>query len=113
MTDVTLFYGDGGRFTGLKASGHAGFAVRGNDIVCAAVTVLLRTAMQLLSESECVKLTADTGKRGELSFSLNREGATPETESRIACIRDFLKSGLESLVREYPQNVQLHESKEN
>lgn len=110
MTDVTLFYGNDGLFSGLTASGHAGFAVKGNDIVCAAVTVLLRTAMQLLSESECVKLTADTAKRGELQFSIIREGTTPETESRIACIRDFLKSGLESLVREYPRNVQLHES---
>ncbi len=41
MTRVSFFDG-GGRITGFRCQGHSGFSSAGTDIVCAAVTALIR-----------------------------------------------------------------------
>ena len=51
MTEVVLVCGREGEFRRVSASGHASFAARGKDIVCAAETVLLRTALEVLQKS--------------------------------------------------------------
>ena len=52
MIEVLLVCGKDGAFKSCNASGHAGFAAKGKDIVCAAVTELLRTAVQVLQKTE-------------------------------------------------------------
>lgn len=96
------------------AQGHADFASRGNDIVCAAETILLRTAMQLLEASAGIDFCADTKKRGFLEFracvsqhaSLSQKSAWGE---RLFCIADFLSTGLQSLKEEYPLHIRVEE----
>lgn len=45
MVRVTFWQGIGGRLAGLTVYGHAGFAPRGQDIICAAVSALAQTAV--------------------------------------------------------------------
>ena len=41
MIKTTIYQNHAGQYTGFTCTGHAGFAVRGDDIVCAAVSVLV------------------------------------------------------------------------
>ena len=44
MTKIRLFF-NGNDIIGFSAEGHTGFADRGEDIVCAAISVLTQTAV--------------------------------------------------------------------
>ncbi len=89
----------------LTASGHAGFASEGKDIVCAAVTILIRTAMQLLSEQSGVDFKSDTSSRGNISFAASVAESDSLLRERLSCTGDFLAKGFESLAREFPDNI--------
>ena len=45
MIRITMISGEKNEFVSCKAIGHSGFAKQGVDIVCSAVSVLLRTAV--------------------------------------------------------------------
>ncbi len=107
MTEVTLVQSKAGVFEAFYAEGHAGFAAIGSDIVCAAVTVLLRTALQLLSDTDGVSIQADVAETGKLSVLVTH--AEPSMEQRLVCIADFVRTGISALESEYPQHVALRE----
>ncbi|MCR4821702.1 MAG: ribosomal-processing cysteine protease Prp [Treponema sp.] len=109
MTSITLSYGKNGVIKKCQANGHAGFSKKGSDIVCSAITILIRTAMQLLSRNENVLLISEPSKRGELSFSVEAKSENPETETQLKCIGDFLRTGFLALTKEFPENVILTE----
>ena len=70
MTTVT-FRSEGSRLTGLEMKGHSGYAPQGEDIVCAALSSVVQTAvlglMQIVGIN--VKLERDE-KRGYLNMIL-------------------------------------------
>ena len=110
------------------ASGHSGFAAKGIDIVCAAVTVLMRTALQTLSDAEGIEFETNfpSGnplrdpelksdgklkfKRGQLGFYAGVKQGQDEqsaacTEQKIEFLAEYLKNGFSSLSREFPRNI--------
>ena len=114
MISVLLTCGKDGTLASCRAQGHARFAERGSDIVCSAVTVLLRTTMQALSGTEGVTVRtegvfvrADASERGSLDFDVSAESAPAESRAALVYAGRFLEAGLASLVREYPRNVEL------
>ncbi|MFA6856223.1 MAG: ribosomal-processing cysteine protease Prp [Treponema sp.] len=107
MTSVLLVRGGNGTFQSCRAEGHAGFAAAGSDIVCSAVSILFRTTMQTLEDSEDILLEADTSSRGMLFFSARAKKTSLKTEMRLVYAGDFLEHGIASLVEEYPGNVEL------
>ena len=109
MTVVALSYGKNGVIKKCQANGHAGFSKKGTDIVCSAVTILIRTAMQVLSHNEDVLLIADASSRGSLAFTVEAKTESPETETQLKCIGDFLRTGIKALTKEFPENVILTE----
>ncbi len=88
-----------------KAEGHALFDKKGQDIVCAAVTVLLRTAAQTLEKRPGVSFSGEEPVKGRLAFEAKADRDSAAAELKFAA--DFLQKGFESLVKEFPQNVQL------
>ena len=105
MTNVTIFSGKNGVIKKCEANGHAGFSKKGSDIVCSAVTILLRTAMETFSQVETVTFDADTTARGKLSFFLEADDGNPFVEARLKGVSDFLRNGLKSLSEEFPEYV--------
>lgn len=105
MTQVTLVKSKDGAVLKCKALGHAGFAKSGNDIVCSAVTILMRTALQLFSETSGIDFQTDTSARGLISFSAELKKSDSVLGERISTIGDFLQKGFESLSEEFPENV--------
>ena len=109
MTSVLLVCDSFGALKSCSASGHAGLDVRGRDIVCAAESHLLRTAMELLDESEGLNLLSDVSSRGKLAFSVEIEHPSSALTERLKCTADFLRIGMRILSEEYPEYVQLRE----
>lgn len=108
MINVTLRISCGGLFSSCEATGHALYAKKGSDIVCSAVTVLLRTAMQVLDDTKGVRLKSGTYERGQLVFSAecNSEADKKNEAARLVCVADVIDKGLTALMQEYPQYVQ-------
>lgn len=75
----------------LRAEGHAGFAPKGQDIVCAAVSVLMQTLACSVGTCMC-----NDGKR----FSV----VCKKSNDNIAKF-ELVTDGLALLQREYPENV--------
>ena len=107
MIQVTI--GDRDGYLWLTMEGHAGTAPKGQDIVCAAATMLMYTAAQAaldmgsrgeLQRPPTVKL--DDGNAG-VSFR-PKEGAMEK--GRL--VLDVIRRGLEVLGKRYPENVAIY-----
>ncbi|MBQ0002410.1 MAG: ribosomal-processing cysteine protease Prp [Treponema sp.] len=107
MTKVLLVKANDGSALHTVSEGHSGFAEKGKDIVCSAVTILMRTAIGLLSDTSGIELKTDTSLRGYLSFEARVLKDDSKLKERLSTIGDFLKEGFESLSEEFPQNVKL------
>ena len=83
-------------------SGHAGAGPKGADIVCAAVTVLARTAYSTLSGRNGIAVQGDFPERGE--FFLEVTGIDPENTEFVSGITNFLCEGLSSVSDEFPDH---------
>ena len=89
-----------GCLKGFQASGHAGSGKKGEDIVCAAVTVLLRTAARLISREKGLETRGEALEPGGMTFFLKSMPA--EYREWVKGITDFLLGGLLDLKDEFP-----------
>ncbi len=66
--------------TGFRTEGHAGYAEHGNDIVCAAVSMLVTNTINSIEEftSDVFEYKEDE-KKGRMEFKIISE-VTPETK---------------------------------
>ena len=87
-----------------KAVGHANAGKTGSDIVCAAVSVLMRTAACTLSDREGITVRYEAPEPGLffLEAEYNAEGRDFLFASGV-----FLIEGLASVAEEYPGNCRL------
>lgn len=108
MTQVVLTCSADGCLKEVSARGHAAFGKKGRDIVCAAESFLLRTAMEVLESSACgLILAKDVSRRGELFFRVVERGSV--SVDRLRCVADFIRDGMQSLSEEYPECVRFRE----
>lgn len=105
MTNITLVKSKSGAFVECSALGHSGFAKKGKDIVCSAVTILMRSAIQVLSSTSEIDFYTDTSLRGKITFLARTKKSDLALQERILTIGDFLQSGFDSLAKEFPENV--------
>lgn len=111
MTHVFLTCSGDGCLREVRAVGHAGHGKAGHDIVCAAESFLLRTAMDVLeSGGHGLVLEKDLSRRGTLSFRIVERGLT--SRDRLLCVTDFIRNGMRSLSEEYPECVCFQELQE-
>ena len=101
MIRVLLELDEKERLLSFKASGHANCGTKGHDIVCAAVTALLRTTVQALNAVQA-DIAAD--ERGSLAFRVLQYDTIQSERLRYAA--EFLWLGIASLQEEHPQAVQ-------
>ena len=91
---------EGGLLKSCGISGHAGAGPKGADIVCAAVSVLARTAFKTLSARKGITVQGEFPERGE--FRLEICSVNPENSEFLAGVGKFLGEGLLSVSGEYP-----------
>ncbi len=111
MIEALLVVGPGGKLVSASAEGHAGRGARGTDIVCAAVTALLRTTLAVLSGKTeqtagmPLKIDVQTAGRGSLAFRVT--AFSDRDEELLKYAGAFLKEGLQALAQEYPDSVHM------
>ena len=91
----------GARVRRLEVFGHAGYAPRGQDIVCAGASMLMETLVYVLAdcdEAECCAYNEPTGPR----VSVKLTGSIYPTD---LIAMEFAKTGLALLAERYPANI--------
>lgn len=91
----------GARVRRLEVFGHAGYAPRGQDIVCAGASMLMETLVYVLAdcdEAECCAYNEPTGTR----VSVKLTGSIYPTDLTAM---EFTKTGLALLAERYPANI--------
>lgn len=91
----------GARVRRLEVFGHAGYAPRGQDIVCAGASMLMETLVYVLAdcdEAECCAYNEPTGPR----VSVKLTGSIYPTD--LTAMK-FAKTGLALLAERYPANI--------
>lgn len=91
----------------LAASGHAGYAPAGQDIVCAAVSVLAQTlANKVEAAARSGRLLTSCVQHGE-TFVVQALPKPGPNALMVASWFDFVEEGLRALAEEHPNNVEL------
>ena len=104
MVEVTLRY-HGKILTGIEARGHSGFAEKGNDIVCAAVSTLMQALIFGLSEVAKVK-GADYHVNDRMPIM---RVTWPESESmNISLLTKTISESLKIIARDNPGHVKIY-----
>lgn len=107
MTEIVVFK-DRNNIVGYIADGHSGYAEHGEDIVCAAISVLTQTA--LLSLNKVCKI-----RKQDIEFEM-KEGYLevmlkgvlgPSVREKADTVLETMLLGLESIVEEYPEFITL------
>ena len=96
---------DGEQVRRLEAYGHAGFAPKGQDIVCAAASMLMETLVYQLAgseEAECCAYNEPTGPR----VSVRLKGSLDPADLNAM---EFAKTGFSLLAEKYPANVRFED----
>ena len=104
MVRILIALSPGGLLRRFEAEGHAGAAVRGQNVACAAVTTLLRTTGRLCVERG-ITLAGGAGEPGEMRLILSA-GAAPEG-GWLRGVTDFLLRGVKDLQEEFPKEIAL------
>jgi len=93
-----------GTLRACKAEGHAGAGKTGTDIVCAAVSVLMRTALSVLSGRKGITVRGGAPERGQLWLEVDYEA---EGRDFLFTAGVFLIEGLKSIAQEFPKNCSM------
>ena len=104
MIEIEAVLEADGTLRACKAAGHAGAGKTGTDIVCAAVSVLMRTALSTLSNRKGITVRGGAPEKGQLWLEAGYEADGKEF---LFAVGVFLLEGLKSVAQEYPKNCKL------
>ena len=103
MTNIIFYARKDGTIFGLQSKGHAGFGVRGTDVVCASVSILVINtinSIQKLTSDKCNEKV--NSRKATIDFEIDGEVSR---ESKV--LLESLKMGLEAISKDYPGNVKI------
>ena len=101
------FFSQEGRRTGFSVSGHSGYAEAGSDVICAAVTAVVRFAEATLNDilSVGAKTRVDEAK-ASITLTLP---ANYEDEDTVQAVLDGMMLTLVALRDENPDYIEVME----
>jgi uncharacterized protein YsxB (DUF464 family) len=93
------FYDSKGLLNGFSISGHAGYADRGHDVVCASVSSAVQLIINLLNEFDCEPKVnvGDNVIECRTTASINTASAMLEQ----------LKLHFEAILEEFPKTIKI------
>jgi hypothetical protein len=103
MLRVTFSRDSRNRLSSFFASGHAGFAVHGEDIVCAAVSAILQAARLGLEAHLHVTLTQSEMEPGSMRISWPKSA---RDDARLEAVVTTAELAVEQIARQYPEHVE-------
>lgn len=101
---------DQGDLTGFEASGHSGYAERGSDIVCAAVSTLTTvTVLGLQARLGLDPVVEIDAESGWLLCRLDPEKVEPGLWSRAQDLLETMALGLHDIAEDYSDYIDVEE----
>jgi len=100
MIQAEVVLDDSGLLRVCRVKGHAGAGKPGGDVVCAAVSVLTKTIILVLSGRKDISIRGSIPEQGD--FSMETE-YSPEGREFLAGAGAFLLEGLLSVSAEFPE----------
>ena len=89
----------------VEARGHIDGEKKGENLACAAVSVLIKTAYTTLLDQRGLEIDAFAPEPGELVFNVRSYPVSARESSKG--ISGFLISGLKEVLQEYPGSIKL------
>ncbi|MBW5447871.1 ribosomal-processing cysteine protease Prp [Cohnella sp. CFH 77786] len=108
MITVTIERGEDGRIRRFSVSGHAGYDVPGQDIVCAGVSAVTVGAVNAIEQ--LTGLVPKAKMRGGWLTAEAPQGGDPELESRAQLLLEGMLVSLQTIADEYGKYVQIQET---
>ncbi len=107
MTNVTVSYKDNS-LVSFEADGHAGFANHGEDIVCAAISVLMQTAVNSLDAVAGIKTIIFEADETSGYMYIELPANLDETKKAKAdIVLNTVLTGLQGIAQAYPKYMRL------
>ena len=94
-----------GQIMEFRAQGHAGYAEAGNDIVCAAVSAIIQTAIFGLTDYLDLAIDVDSND-GLLNCNLGKFASNRE----VITVLETMVVGLKRTAESYPDSLELTET---
>jgi len=104
MIGIDIIVDETGNLRSCRAAGHAGAGETGADIVCAAVSVLMRSIVRVLSKRKGITIRSGAPEPGRLWLEIDY---TAEGSDFLSAAGEFLITGLRSVAEEYPANCKV------
>jgi uncharacterized protein YsxB (DUF464 family) len=111
MIEIDAALDEAGLLMSCRVTGHAGSGPKGSDVVCAAVSVLTRTAFRTLSGREGLILRGGAPERGVFWMETDYAGSPAVTDGNrdfLSGAGSFLIEGLKSAVELYPDYCKMN-----
>jgi uncharacterized protein YsxB (DUF464 family) len=106
MINIRIYRDNQGRISGFNVKGHANFEEYGKDIVCAAVSALIHTAV--FSLISLAGITPDF-KVSDGSFKCTVNHSAAKKHDTVDVILESMLIGLKEIRKEYSKHVQITE----
>lgn len=109
MIKIIIFKDRKGYIEGYKVSGHAGYDIRGKDIVCAAVSVLAQTTLISLIEVCNIpenKIDYSIDDKGFLNVTLPNT-IDISTRMKTEIVLKTFEIGIKSILESYSEYITL------
>jgi uncharacterized protein YsxB (DUF464 family) len=108
MIEIAAIVSPQGLLRSCKASGHAGWGKAGRDIVCAAVSVLMRTGLEALQSRSGIKVEG-YAEKGECWIEVSCDSDEGDkSRDFLMGVGTFLLKGLQSVADEYPRYCRMN-----
>ena len=99
MTKIKFYRDDNGNFTGFECKGHAGYAESGEDIVCAAISILtINFVNSVESLTSSFPETNEDENRGYLKVTIK-----DYDKDDVQLLFKSLSLGLNAIREDYPK----------
>ena len=93
MTELTIYKNEKNECVGFRAYGHAGYAVEGEDIVCAAISILTINTMNAIETFTDADVSLETDEEiGFIEYRIDK----PTKETSL--LLDTMVLGLQTMV---------------
>lgn len=110
MTEATFITNDEGRIIGFTIEGHSGYAMRGLDIVCSAISTMAQGAIYGIMEIAKVKATSHIDEVG-VKMSIVVTDRDPANFDKAELLLKTTKAVVEGIQDQYPLNVKVFDVK--
>lgn len=108
MVSIVIKKDSKSNLIGFSCIGHANYAKKGSDIICAGISVLTHSTVLALEKLTCLSIKVkQNARRGSLECSWDHN---PQETERLNLIIEVMLIGLTEIQRQYPEYLNVSEA---